>query len=153
MINIRLVIAMLNKVESKYSYHILNTVKILQNKFGNREIQSKCIINELEPKISSQTVYKTMQILIRDGYLIKHEKGKFAFYNMTNKGIELLDELIESHNRNVARPIIDYMINAIRKKYPKEFKDVSDRDLDNYLYEMINEFKNSIVKNVIKNFT
>ena len=144
---------MLNKGELKYSFHILNTLKILQNQFGEQEIQSKFIVHKLKPLISTQTIYKTFQILVRDGYLTRHEQGKFAFYNTTNMGIWLLDEIIESHNKFVAKPIVEYMIDSIRKKYPKEFRDVSDNDLDIYLYELIKEFKKSIITNAIKNFT
>ena len=143
----------LNKVESKNSFHLLNAVKILQDQFGVQEVQSKCIIDKLRQVVSRQTVYNTLKILVRNGYLTRHEQGKYTFYKISDKGIELIDELIESRNKSVAKPIVEYMANVVRKKYPKEFEDVSDRDLNSYLYKTIDEIKRSIVKNAVINFT
>ena len=144
---------MLNKVELKNYFHLLNAVKTLQNQFGVEEVQSKCIIDNLKQVTSRQTVYNTLKILVRDGYLTKYEKGKYTFYNISDKGTELLDEFIESRNKLVAKPIVEYMVNIVRKKYPKEFEDISDRDLNIYLYKMIVELKKSIINNAIVNFT
>lgn len=47
-------ITILNKVGSKNYFHLLNAVKILQNQYGVKEVQSKSITDNLKQVTSRQ---------------------------------------------------------------------------------------------------
>lgn len=142
----------INKGEIKYCFQLLNAVETLQKQFGEREVQSKYIVGKLMSEISPQTVYMTLQALVRDDYLMKNEKGKFTFYSLTNKGKDLLNNIRELHQKSVTEPFVKNIANTLKEKYAEEFEDVSDRDLINYLYKKIKKFESATIDEAISNF-
>ena len=138
--------------EMKYKIHLLGTIETIQQQTGKEGIQPKYIVKVLKKKISHQTVYMTLNTLVKENYLNKWEKGKFSFYSMTEKGTNLMTDFKKFREKVVTGPFVTNLANKLLEEHPEEFKNTEFGSIVNYLNNQIKKFEMTTTNSAIEHF-